>query len=154
MQRISLSLFACVAFGALAISSASAAGRLASFAAAPVVATSATASSEKAPTSRPCSANRKQAHALTRAARKARKPSKAMAVVLAPTRVIIEKASNENFATAQKAAQAESNARTERLYRDSQVSAPIIIDAKACKRIGAHGESIYENCSTASASVQ
>jgi hypothetical protein len=41
---------------------------------------------------------------------------------------------------------AERDARAERLYRSSQLSAPILKDAKACKRIGAHGESIYENC--------
>ncbi len=41
---------------------------------------------------------------------------------------------------------AEREARTNNLYRSSQLSAPIIKDAKACKRIGAHGESIYENC--------
>ena len=40
----------------------------------------------------------------------------------------------------------ERDARAERLYRSSQLSTPIIPDAKACKRIGAHGESIYENC--------
>ena len=41
---------------------------------------------------------------------------------------------------------AERDARAENLYRSSQLSAPIIKDAKACKRIGARGESIYENC--------
>lgn len=40
----------------------------------------------------------------------------------------------------------ERNARANRLYQNSQFSAPIIINAKACKRIGVHGESIYENC--------
>ena len=45
--------------------------------------------------------------------------------------------------------QAERDARAERIYRSSQFSAPIIIDAKACKRIGPHGESIYENCQLA-----
>ena len=51
--------------------------------------------------------------------------------------------------SAQKAAAreaAERDARAENLYRSSQLSAPIIKDAKACKRIGTHGESIYENC--------
>lgn len=43
------------------------------------------------------------------------------------------------------------DARADRLYRASQVSAPIIVDAKACRRTGAHGESIYENCETAAA---
>jgi len=145
MQRISLSLFACIAFGAFAISSAPAAGRLANFAAGHAGATSA-ASSPQAPTSRSNSAGRRQSHALKRAARKARKPSKAKPAVLAPARTIVEKASNNNFAAAQKAAQAESNGRAERLYRASQFSAPIILDAKACKRVGASGESIYENC--------
>ena len=41
---------------------------------------------------------------------------------------------------------AERDARAERLYRSSQLSAPIIPGAKACRRTGAHGESIYENC--------
>ena len=45
--------------------------------------------------------------------------------------------------------QAERDARAERIYRSSQFSAPIIIDARACKRRGAHGESIYENCQLA-----
>jgi hypothetical protein len=41
---------------------------------------------------------------------------------------------------------AERDARAERLYRSSQLSAPILKDAKACKRTGANGMSIYENC--------
>jgi hypothetical protein len=41
---------------------------------------------------------------------------------------------------------AERDARTERLYRSSQLSAPILKDAKACKRTSANGMSIYENC--------
>lgn len=44
---------------------------------------------------------------------------------------------------------AERDARAQRIYRASQLSAPIIVDARACKRIGAHGESIYENCQLA-----
>jgi hypothetical protein len=44
---------------------------------------------------------------------------------------------------------AERDARAQRIYRNSQLSAPIIPDAKACKRLGAHGESIYENCQLA-----
>jgi len=145
MHRTSLSLFPCVVSCALAISSAPAAGRLANIAAAPLVATS-TASSPRAPTSHSNSASRKHDRALTRAARKARKTSKRRPVVVAPTRVVVYKASSKNLAATQKAAQAESNARVERLYRASQFSAPIIIDAKACKRVGANGESIYENC--------
>jgi hypothetical protein len=43
---------------------------------------------------------------------------------------------------------AERAARVEDLYRVSQTSAPIIANATACKRIGVHGESIYENCGT------
>lgn len=42
--------------------------------------------------------------------------------------------------------QAGRDATADYIYRVSQLSAPIIVDAKACKRIGAHGESIYENC--------
>lgn len=49
--------------------------------------------------------------------------------------------------------QSERDSRAERLYRSSQLSAPIITDAKACKRIGARGESIYENCQLAPAST-
>lgn len=41
---------------------------------------------------------------------------------------------------------AERDARAERLYRSSQLSAPILKDAKACKRTSANGMSIYENC--------
>jgi hypothetical protein len=41
---------------------------------------------------------------------------------------------------------AEREARAERLYRSSQLSAPIVKDAKACKRTSANGMSIYENC--------
>ena len=47
--------------------------------------------------------------------------------------------------------QAERDARAERIYRSSQLSAPIIVEATACKRIGSHGESIYENCQIAAA---
>ena len=144
MHRISLSLFACVASCALAISSAPTAVRAANITAAPV-ATSA-ASNPQAPATHSNRASRRPARALTRAARKARKASKVKPVIPAPTRVIVYKVSNKNIAAAQKAAQAEGNARAERLYRASQFSAPIIIDAKACKRVGTHGESIYENC--------
>jgi hypothetical protein len=45
--------------------------------------------------------------------------------------------------------QAERAALAERVYRSALVSAPIITDARACKRTGAHGESIYENCQLA-----
>jgi hypothetical protein len=145
MHRIPLSLIACVACCALAISSAPAAGRRANVEAVPAAASGA-ASSPQATTSHPGSASRRHDRSLTRAARKARKPSKARRLAPAPARAIVDKASNRNFAAAQKAAQAESNARAARLYRASQFSAPIIIDAKACKRIGAQGESIYENC--------
>lgn len=41
---------------------------------------------------------------------------------------------------------AESDARSMRIYQTSQLSAPIIPNATACKRFGAHGETIYENC--------
>jgi len=49
---------------------------------------------------------------------------------------------------------AEAGARAERIYRTSQVSAPIIADTRACKRIGADGRSVYENCALAAANVQ
>jgi len=152
MHRIPRSILACVASCAIAISSAPAADHLANISATPVV-TSA-ASSPQPPATRSGSASHRHDRALTRATRKARKSPKVKPAMLAPERVIVYRISNANFAAAQKAAQAESNARAERLYRASQVSAPIIIDARACKRIGAHGESIYENCSAASASVQ
>ena len=145
MHRISLSLFACVASCALAINNAPASVHSAHIAAAPLVATRA-ASSPRAPISRSNSASHRQARALTRAARKARKTSKDKPVNPTPARAIVYKTLNKNFAAAQKVEQADVNARAERLYRASQFSAPIIIDAKACKRVGTHGESIYENC--------
>jgi len=145
MHRIPFTLFACVACCALAISTAPAACHREHAEAVSFVATGA-ASSPQATTSRPGGASRRHDRALKRAARHARKPSKARPAVPAPARAIVGRASNTNVAAAQKAAQAQSNARAERLYRASQFSAPIIIDAKACKRIGAHGESIYENC--------
>jgi len=141
MHCISRSLFTCVAACALAITCTSAAVHASSIAAAPLVATS-TASSPQAPNSRSRGANRRPSRAPTRVARKTRETT----VPKPPARVTTYKGSNKNFAAAEKAVQAESNARTERLYRASQFSAPIIIDAKACKRVGAHGESIYENC--------
>jgi len=144
MHRISLSRFACAASCALAISSASGSNRVANIAAAPI-ATSATSSPQPSAT-RSSSASRRPARALTRAAHKARKTPKVKPAIPAPTRAIAYKVSNKNFPAAQKEVQAESNARAERLYRASQISAPIIIDAKACRRVGAHGESIYENC--------
>lgn len=151
MHRITLSFFACVASCALAISAAPAAVHRTNIAAVPVAASA--APNPQAPP-RSSNASRKHDRGLTRAARKARKAPKAKPATPAPKRVIVYRPSNANFAAAQKAMQAESNARAERLYRASQFSAPILIDAKACKRIGKHGESIYENCSAASASIQ
>lgn len=51
-------------------------------------------------------------------------------------------------AGAQRAAReaAARESRAESIYRLSQTSAPIIPDATACRRIGANGETIYENC--------
>ncbi|HTA65603.1 MAG TPA: hypothetical protein VK753_08865 [Xanthomonadaceae bacterium] len=60
-----------------------------------------------------------------------------------------QKPSRQDVAEARKAAaleQAQARARADDLYAASQTNAPIIVDAKACKRIGANGESIYENC--------
>jgi len=151
MHRISLSLFACVASCALAVSGAPAAVHAPRIATAPVAASAAPAPQASTHSG---STSRKHDRALTRAARKARRTPKAKPSKPAPERVIVYRTSNANAAAAQKAAQAESTARAERLYRASQFSAPILIDAKACKRVGAHGESIYENCSAASASVQ
>ncbi len=48
--------------------------------------------------------------------------------------------------------QAEVQARASRIYATSQVSAPILRDTSACKHIGAHGESIWENCALAPSS--
>jgi hypothetical protein len=65
------------------------------------------------------------------------------------TRIVVERPSRSDLAAARKAAlqeKAEAGARADRLYGASQLSAPIIVNAKACKRIGANGESIYENC--------
>jgi hypothetical protein len=145
MHRIILSLFACVASSTLAIASASAAIH-AGIAASPIVSFSTTSGSQ-ASASNSTSASRRHDRALTHAARKARK-EKPIAAVHAPAteRIIVHDISNKGFAIAQKAQQAESNARAARLYRASQFSAPILIDAKACKRVGANGQSIYENC--------
>lgn len=142
MHCISRSLFTCIASCTLAITSASAAVHALSIATAPLVATSA-ASSAQTPTSRASSASRRPSRAPTRAARKKTRKASALKP---PARATTYKGSNKNFAAAEKAVQAESSARMERLYRASQFSAPIIIDAKACKRVGTHGESIYENC--------
>lgn len=46
---------------------------------------------------------------------------------------------------------AESEARSELIYQSSQSSAPIITDATACKHIGSHGGTVYENCELTSA---
>ncbi len=147
MHRFLLSMFACVASCTLAIAGAPAAVR-AGIAPATVVVSS-KASDLQSPTSNSTSTSR-HARALTHAARKARKArkEKTIASVRRPPKehVVVHEISNKGFAAAQKAEQAESNARAERLYRASQFSAPLLIDAKACKRVGANGESIYENC--------
>jgi hypothetical protein len=145
MHRNILSLFACVAACALAIASAPAAAHLANIAA-PLVAQNA-ASGSQASASNSTSTSSRHERARMRAARKARKEKPIVAVKAhAPERIVVQKISGRNFAAAQKTEQVEANARAERLYRASQFSAPILIDAKACKRIGANGESIYENC--------
>ncbi|MBS0212622.1 MAG: hypothetical protein JSR26_05490 [Proteobacteria bacterium] len=46
--------------------------------------------------------------------------------------------------------QAQAAARADCIYAVSQANAPIIADTRACKRTGAHGESIYENCALVS----
>lgn len=47
---------------------------------------------------------------------------------------------------------AERDARAMRIYASSQLSAPNIPGATSCKRVGVHGESIYENCGMDTAS--
>jgi hypothetical protein len=63
--------------------------------------------------------------------------------------VAAHKTAEKSLAADQKTAareQAEGVARANRLYQSSQFSAPIITDPTACRRTGANGESIYENC--------
>lgn len=45
--------------------------------------------------------------------------------------------------------QAEVAARADRIYALARTNAPILTDTRACKRVGALGESIYENCALA-----
>ncbi|MBS0193952.1 MAG: hypothetical protein JSR34_06875 [Proteobacteria bacterium] len=52
---------------------------------------------------------------------------------------------------AQQREQAAAAARAAHIYAVSQTNAPILADTRACKRTGAHGESIYENCALTSA---
>ena len=63
--------------------------------------------------------------------------------------IAVAKPSRSDITAARKAAlqaKADASARANRLYDASQLSAPIIVNAKACKRTGENGESIYENC--------
>ena len=60
----------------------------------------------------------------------------------------VQRVQSDTTRTADAREAAERTARAEYLYRVSQTSAPIIANARACKRIGAQGESIYENCGT------
>ncbi len=65
------------------------------------------------------------------------------------TRSVLVKASARDIALVRQAVAneiSERGARADRLYAASQLSAPIILDAKACRRTGTNGESIYENC--------
>lgn len=54
---------------------------------------------------------------------------------------------------AQRREQAQIDARAAHIYALSQTNAPILDDTRACKRIGAHGESIYQNCSLATEAI-
>jgi hypothetical protein len=77
--------------------------------------------------------------------RKDKHPEKAAKTAVAK-RAVGDRRSGIADARAAAREQAERDATADRIYQLSQLSAPIIVDAKACKRIGARGESIYENC--------
>lgn len=88
------------------------------------------------------------ARAKMRAARKGRqehaKPAKQDV-----ERVVVAKVSARDLAEARKAAaleQAQVRERADDLYAASQANHPIIADARACRRVSADGESVYENC--------
>lgn len=148
MKCITLPLLAGIASCLLAIQGAPAAIDFARSATLPVAHSAVARQQTSAPGQN--SAKRAQARGLSRAIRKARRNDR-LDKPTAPVRerVVVRKVSNGGFATAQKAAardQALRDARAERLYQSSQFSAPIILHAKACKRTGAGGQSIYENC--------
>ncbi|HEY2345815.1 MAG TPA: hypothetical protein VGH80_08020 [Xanthomonadaceae bacterium] len=139
MNRFLPALMACIATCALSIPAASATSRHAGIAAtATVRVASADAGANQAPSS----------HAKMRAARKGRKEPKKQATPKT-ARVAVAKVSAHDLAEARKAAaleQAQMQERADALYAVSQANNPILVDAKACRRVGANGESIYENC--------
>ena len=63
-----------------------------------------------------------------------------------PREPVLRRIAASSYREAEARETIERNARAEYLYRSSQLSAPIVTNATACKRIGAHGESVYENC--------
>ncbi|HTD28272.1 MAG TPA: hypothetical protein VK660_02680 [Xanthomonadaceae bacterium] len=135
MKPFTLSLLACVAACALAGLNVPVAVGRAKTTSAPVTA------------SKPALAHQKAQSGRGHSSSKAKdKPSRDKPTAPAPTRVVANKRSNKELEAAEKSAQADRDARAERIYRSSQLSAPIVIDAKACKRKGTNGESIYENC--------
>ncbi len=151
MQRVAISLPSCIVLLVLAAQGAVAGGRThALLAAAPT----STSQSRTSADQRILKAARRShgSHASNKKPHKDKridKPVEARAVTRVTRR--------GNAQTAQKSVvreQSERDARAERLYRSSQFSAPIIPDATACKRIGAHGESIYENCPSTPSATQ
>ena len=153
MKRIIFSLFACIVVCALASQSAPAAAGFARVAVAPAAAPAATRPQQ--PAHAPRSVRHGRARALSHALRKEHRDRFGERIVPVPKPIIVRIVSHDGAAAQRAAArdQVERNARADRLYRSSQVSAPIITNATACKRIGAHGESIYENCQTATAAM-
>lgn len=75
-----------------------------------------------------------------------RKPHNARQPAPKIERIVVREPSGRRADAEAKAQQAAAAARAQRLYESSQTSAPIIPHATACKRVGADGESIYENC--------
>ncbi len=143
MQRTAISLLSCIVSLVLAAQGAAASGRTNMLLAAAPISTSQSRTSadrgilKAARRSHGSHASNKKPHTNKRID----KPVE--------TRAVIRITSRGNAQTAQKSTvreRSERNARAQRLYRSSQFSAPVIPDATACKRIGAHGESIYENC--------
>jgi len=143
MQRITLSIFTGFAICAFAIQGAPAASGSANFMVASSIAASAGSQYASAPG--PKSGAGGSGHGSSGAQHKTYRDKPSPPAKPVATR----KPSSKASAADQKAAareQAESEARADRMYQSSQFSAPIIIDAKACKRTGVNGESIYENC--------
>lgn len=148
MKRILLSLTACLALCTLATPAAA----RAQHPHLPFTAGSYSANPPGAPID-DRTPNPPSTQAKMRAARKGRHERKKPEARIA--RVVATKVSTRGLAEARKAAaleQAQVRERAGRIYAVSQANAPILADTSACKRIGAHGESVYENCALLAAS--